>query len=363
MTLFAYCRTDTLARGFACAGLLTLLAGCGTTAEHVQKREPVFYPAPPAAPRVQFLTSFSTDADMGRRRSRWLRFLIGEEDTSAQLIKPYGVNLHDNKIYVCDTVDRSVGIFDLAARRLRRWAPSGEGRLSLPVHVKFDRDGNEYVADTDRGAVMVYDRAGKFVSTIASVEKMKPSDIAIGGSRLYVADLENHNVAVFDRASRKLLFTIPRDETKTEAGLFSPTNLAIDSSNRVYVSDTGAFCVQVYDAEGHYLRSIGSPGDSPGHFARPKGVAVDHEGRIFVVDAAMQIVQVFSPGGDFMMFFGGTRAGSNELSLPADITIDYDHLDRFKPCAAAGFSIESLLLVTSQYGDHKVSVYGFGHQQ
>jgi len=92
-------------------------------------------------------------------------------------------------------------------------------------------------------------------------------------------------------------------------------------------------------------------------------LAVDRAGRIYVVDAAAQVVQVFSPDGQLLMYFGGPDGGGHELSLPAGIAIDYDNVERFRPLIAPNFSVEYLVLVSSQYGDNKINIYGFGHQQ
>jgi hypothetical protein len=64
------------------------------------------------------------------------------------------------------------------------------------------------------------------------------------------------------------------------------------------------------------------------------------------------------------MYFG--QAGSStegELYLPAAVKVDYDNVSLFQKKAAPGFKIEYLILVTSQFGDRKISVYGFGSRK
>jgi hypothetical protein len=43
--------------------------------------------------------------------------------------------------------------------------------------------------------------------------------------------------------------------------------------------------------------------------------------------------------------------------------VDYDNVDRFQKYAAPDFQIDHLVIVTSQYGPRKVSVFGFGHKK
>ena len=111
------------------------------------------------------------------------------------------------------------------------------------------------------------------------------------------------------------------------------------------------------------MRTYGRAGDRPGEFARPKGVAVDREGRVYVVDAAAQVIQIFNAEGRLLLFFGEPRGSAASLDLPAKVVIDYDHVGLFQQYAAPGFQLEYLVLASNQFGDRKVSVYGFGRKQ
>jgi DNA-binding beta-propeller fold protein YncE len=350
-----------LSRSMALTAVALGLAGGCATPPPPDTVSPVFFPPPPAEPRVQFLTSFSREEDLGRRRNRLLTFLVGNPPPSVPVAKPYGATLHQDKLYVCDTVPGALVVFDLEERRLTRWARGDEGRLQVPIHVAFGPEGTLYVADAQRGQVVMFDPLGSYLGCLGAAGEMKPTDVAVAGHRVYVADVKNHRVAVYDRASRQRLFTLPRPPAKEEARLFSPTNLALDAAGHLYVSDSGAFRVQKYAPDGTFLKSFGTHGDAPGQFAMPKGIAVDRDGRIHVVDAAMQAVQVFDADGRLLMFFGEPGGSDRALNLPAAVSIDYLHVDRFQAFADPGFALDYLLLVTSQYGARKVNVFGFGH--
>jgi hypothetical protein len=45
--------------------------------------------------------------------------------------------------------------------------------------------------------------------------------------------------------------------------------------------------------------------------------------------------------------------------LPAGVDVDYEHVDLFKNLVAPGKQLEYVILVASQFGYNKVSVYGF----
>jgi DNA-binding beta-propeller fold protein YncE len=142
--------------------------------------------------------------------------------------------------------------------------------------------------------------------------------------------------------------------------LFSPTNVAVDDKERIYVSDSGGFTVKVYDSDGGLLRSFGDLGVTPGQFTMPKGIGADREGRIYVVDAATPVVQLFDAEGRLLMWFGEPKSsGAAGLYLPAGLTIDYDNVSFFQKYVAPGYKLEYLILLTNQVGPQKVSVFGF----
>jgi hypothetical protein len=60
-----------------------------------------------------------------------------------------------------------------------------------------------------------------------------------------------------------------------------------------------------------------------------------------------------------LLFFGGTGHRPGDLYLPAKVVIDYDNVDLFADRVAPGYKVEYLVIVTSQFGMNKVSVFGF----
>jgi DNA-binding beta-propeller fold protein YncE len=349
----------------ACCLFLGLLAGCAT--KSTAPKRYTFFPPAPDDPRIQFLMTFESDAQLGRSLT-FADYIIGETKPSDPLLKPYGVAVHDGKVYVCDTVTHVIQVFDLKTKRGTAFDPQGEGKLRLPINITIDQDGTRYVADTGRAQVLIYSADGTFLEAMGKKDEMKPSDVALTADRLYCTDLLNHCVRVYSKVDHKLLFTIPledKDAKEVKGKLLSPTNLAIDQKgNRLLVSDTGANAVQVYDLDGKYLRTFGSAGVAPGLFARPKGVAVDRQGLAYVVDAATQVVQIFDTEGRLLLVFAQAGASTQgEVILPAAVKVDYDNVQYFQKYLAPGKQCEYLIFVISQSGMQKVSVYGFLKQK
>lgn len=335
---------------------LALLGGCAAPKKGEKKY--TFFPPSPDEPKIQFLTSFSSDWDLGRSSS-FLDFVTGRPAGVNPLVKPYGVALRAGQMYVCDTMAGAIEVFDIAKKRARYIKPRGEGHLQVPINLAFDADGSFYVADSGRNQVLIFAKDETYVAAVGTEGEMKPTDVAVTADRLYVADVKGHSVRVYSKADRKLLFTIPTDPKAAEGRLFSPTNLAVDDG-RLLVCDTGAFSVQVYELDGKYVKRIGQQGVAPGLFARPKGIAVDRQGQVYVVDAATQVVQIFDRDGKLLIFFGQPGASTQgELYLPAGVKVDYDNAKLFQEFVAPGYMLDHLIVVTSQFGDNKVSVYGF----
>ena len=338
--------------------IAVLAAGCATS--NAPKTH-VFFPPPPDEPRIQFLSSFASEEGLQGERT-FTDFVVGSEKFARPIVKPYGIATSPGKVYVCDTVPATVEVIELGKRRIRYFKPAGDATLGTPINIAVDADGLRYITDTKRGQVLVF-KGEDYLGALGTRDEMKPAGVALTRERIYVTDLKNHCVRVYNKVNRELLFTFPKAGDDEKSRLFAPTNVAIDNQGRVCVSDTGGFFVNVYEADGKYVRTLGEQGLSPGKFSLPKGVAVDREGRAYVVDANTQVVQLFDPEGRILMYFGDpAQTGGGATSLPAGIAIDYENGGHFQSYAAPGFKIEYLIWVTNQTGQHKVSVFAFGRK-
>lgn len=354
--LFAACRLGET----ACGVVLALLAGC---APPVVERKIAFFPPPPELPRIQYLTSFRGRKDV-EKQSWFDRFVVGEKK-DVRVDKPYGVAIHEGKIYVCDT-NRTVEVFDLERKAFEPLkGATGLGALRQPINISIDADGNKYVADSVRGQIVVFDRNDAYVKAYGEPSGWRPVDVVPFGNEIYVADVANGLVHVLDRQSGQTVRTIG-DKGEPAERLDRPTNLAIDAEGILYVTDIGRFQVVQFDREGRFKGAIGKPGDNLAHFTRPKGIALDREGHLYAVDAAFNNVQVFNREGRLLLFFGSAPAEKDQpgaLLLPAKVAIDYENLRYFESFVDPKFEAYYLVLVTSQFGDHPVSVLAYGKEK
>jgi DNA-binding beta-propeller fold protein YncE len=338
--------------------LVAFSAGCVSNKGDAPT-EYAFFPPAPDEPRIQYLMSFGSEADLSGR-GKFNTFIVGREKLHRPIWKPYGITATPGKLYVVDTMPGNVSITDMALSRLRYIRPAGSGAMQMPINVAVTKDGTIYVTDTERGQVIIFNTAGNYAGVLGTHGKDKPCGIAVDDERVYVTDLAHSCARVYSQSTRELLLTLPTDPANPESRLYQPTNIAVDRKGRIYVSDTGGFAVQVYDAQGKHLRKIGELGLTPGTFALPKGIGVDREQRLYVVDAATGVIQLFDDEGRLLMYFGspdGSSVGGTYLA--AGLAVDYDNVGRFQRYVAPGYEIEYLIYVTNQAGPNKVSVYGF----
>jgi DNA-binding beta-propeller fold protein YncE len=354
----------------ALALVLSLLAPWAMPAAHAKEVDKgpkyMFFPPAPDEPRVQFLTSFDTEKDLRKgKHDSFMTFLTGQPPKLLPIVKPYGGAAGGGKLYVCDTGQNAVLKMDLVAQKMSVVSPDVVDAIESPVNLAVDTNGWLYVVDLIRQQLVILNDKENLVGTVGEKRQNRPLDVALTGDRIYLSDSLQHCVHVLDKATRTNLFDIPHgaDGTNVQRKLFQPINIALDQQGRLYVSDFGAYRVQVYDPEGNYLRSIGDHGNNFGEFSRNKGVAVDHENIVYVVDAAGDMVQMFNDQGQLLMWFGGAKANQASMELPAKVLVDYDDVALFQKYASPDFKVEHLLIVMNQFGPHKVAVFGFGHKK
>ncbi len=115
------------------------------------------------------------------------------------------------------------------------------------------------------------------------------------------------------------------------AGEFSyPTDVAIGRDGTVFVADGYNDRVQVFDAEGTYLRRWGGPfglnifGPFNGWFTTVIGLAVDQDGNLFVADFYNHRVQKFRPDGTFLTSLGKKGNGPGRFNFAIAVAVAED---------------------------------------
>ncbi|HXZ34274.1 MAG TPA: 6-bladed beta-propeller [Terriglobales bacterium] len=138
------------------------------------------------------------------------------------LVSPAGIALDkENRfVYVVDTQQDQVLVFDADNYKLLRRIGTGgkkhtltsEGDFSLPTGVAVDKDGNVYVTDTLNNRVEIFDADGGFMSQFGKSGDgpghfARPKGIAVDGDgHIWVADEVQCRVQVFDKDAQLLIY-------------------------------------------------------------------------------------------------------------------------------------------------------------
>jgi DNA-binding beta-propeller fold protein YncE len=317
--------------------IAVLFAGCAAPPEKTDEKGPPVFPRPPDPARFVFeRTILGTGSVRTLSERDNLRTLLTGAPVSEGVgfAKPFDVAVHQGRVYVTDTVHRSVLALDFPRGEGFVIGDRGdEGDLHKPLGIAVAGNGNIHVLDATLRGVHVYNPAGDFLRRIdLSAHTDRPSglDVSPDETRLYVVDTggvesENHRVLIIDGESGSLIRAIgTRGKADGEFNL--PRDVRVGPDGLIYVTDGGNFRVQVFTQEGQHVRSWGRPGRRLGQFSRPKGISVDPSGNVYVVDAAFGNFQIFNPEGKLLLFVGdrSTDPEPAKFMLPAGIDVDED---------------------------------------
>jgi tripartite motif-containing protein 2/3/tripartite motif-containing protein 71 len=157
---------------------------------------------------------------------------LGKE--SAEFNRPNGLRVSkNNELYVCDSRNNRVQVFDLDLKFKRSFGKKGTGRgqFNFPADVNFDSAGNIYVTDNSNHRIQVFSsRSECHIHTIQGDEAFKPVSLFIHGNHMYVTDEGHHEVRVVDIESKAFI-------SKFGNGyLHRPEGITIDRDGFVYVT-------------------------------------------------------------------------------------------------------------------------------
>jgi DNA-binding beta-propeller fold protein YncE len=231
---------------------------------------------------------FVTDSKLHRvlvfNRQHQQEAIIGSD----VLADPGGaaVDTENRFLYVADTGNDQVMVFDADNYKLlRKIGKDGHkhtltdpGTFSLPTNVALDSDRNLYVTDTLNNRVEIFDAAGEFLSEFGKAGDgpgffQRPKGIAVDcDSHIWVVDAAQSRVQVFDRQGRLLCYF---GEVGPYPGQFNgPYGITIDQHNRVLVSEQFPGRVQAFqyvtDAEADAARRKQQEGKEPAKRASNK---------------------------------------------------------------------------------------------
>lgn len=235
--------------------------------------------------------------------------------------EPFMVSPHDMRL----TPDkRFLVIADMGQNRVLLLDPDkltiqgivGEGELSLPHDMAFDRQGRLLIADSgnDRIAIYEFDATGKRAKLINTLDGLDgPEGITVGekGELYITATLEDRVVCIRDGKIEASL------STALGATLDRPHDVELirgGSEPGLIVTDPGNHRLLVLDRklQPKYEISTWNP-----PLSEPKYFSQDAQGRLFIADQFNNAIRIFNPDATPIATFA-----QQHVKLPEGVFVD-----------------------------------------
>jgi len=344
-------------RGFLLAVLLSLLSACAsvsppatvvkdpqtglllrsTLTESSPESERV-WPAAPETPHYRYVgqlvgeQNFVPESQSWWQRAwHWIAGLNSRKHQPRVLQRPQnGFVADDGRIFVTDVSRAAVFVFDGRQPNTRSglqiWEDAdAKTRFVTPLGIVADGNGGILVADAGLGCIIHLDTVGKGLGRICDKTLLRPTGLARDAQRhlLFVVDSRAHDIKVFDDAG--VLVRTLGHHGEGDGEFNGPTYLSL-VDDRLYVSDTLNARVQLIDEQGRFIMSYGRRGLYLGDTPRPKGVATDRDGNVYIVESYYDYLLIFNDKGDFLLPIGGTGNAIGRFFLPAGVWIRDDRV-------------------------------------
>jgi len=301
-----------------CAGVASWLAGCRPAGSSGTQAPSLFSHVEIIGSRGSALGQFNKPRSVGVDRQDNLyvvdmtgrvqkfspsgEYLLSWRMPQTDLGRPKGMttDTHGQLVLVEPHYQR-VNHFAGDGTLVEQWGHRGTniGELILPRAIAINARGDAYVSEyttvdrvqafrgADHHPFAVFGHTGS-----GDGELNRPEGLAVDADdRIYVADSGNHRIQIFS-AEGKWLKTFGK--AGRGVGEFSyPYDVRLDGQGRQYVCEYGGSRIQVFDRENRPLETIGQPGDLPGQFNNPWSIALDSRGNMYVADAGNHRVQKF----------------------------------------------------------------------
>ena len=145
---------------------------------------------------------------------------------------PNGLRINSqDKLYVCDSLNNRIQVFDLDLNFKREFGGpgTGKGQFSFPSDVDFDGSDNIYIADNYNHRIQVFTPQEHFVRFIRHKKLNGPLNMCIINDLLFVTDLQKGRIVVL-KTSGEFVTTIG------DGTLDYPEGIQVDQDGYVYVT-------------------------------------------------------------------------------------------------------------------------------
>jgi sugar lactone lactonase YvrE len=204
------------------------------------------------------------------------------------------------------------------------------------THMAIDPlSGNLILCDNNRNRILILNEEGEFIRSFGRAGREegmihRPEMVAVTNDhKIIVCDDSGHRIQIFDEHGNHLR-SIGSDRDQfhgmgmgmgPERGTFRRIGgLAVDSKNRIIVSDSTNNNIHILDDEGNFVQTFTKSNPEREH-VRLSQVVVDRFDNILVTDYHTGTVFAFSPEGRFInsIEFVLSEPGSRTFNLTVDL--------------------------------------------
>jgi outer membrane protein assembly factor BamB len=217
------------------------------------------------------------------------------------LKNPTGIAVSPSgEVWVCDTANDRLQIFDGAGNFLREFGSHGSG----PGQFDFGEETAQMEGNAPPGNAcsLAFDAFGAlYVADAGNFRVQRFPASAFGWLANACCSIELAGTSYSFPASAAQPDLIVGTEGTEDGQFLFPSNVAVAPNGDIYVGDGRRLNVQRFDASGNLLETIGKPtvsanGDQlivenaleSGSFVTIDGIAVDDQGRLYVADDSTQ---------------------------------------------------------------------------
>lgn len=265
----------------------------------------------------------------------------------------------DGTIYVSDYINYTVRQYTTGGTLIRSIGTrgSGPGKLGIPYSIAISPvDGSLWVADRDSGEFEHYSATGAYINTLpayvfgATIPYAYSAWIAVN-SKGELVQVNSHVLP--EDFEHRIVIRKPTDGSVVRVfgargsgnGQFGVLHgIGIGPNDTMYVMDQGNHRVQVFDANGNFVRAFaGGGGKGPGKIpGDSRGIAVDKDnGWVYVVDSGESQVEKFDLNGNHLATWGSEGAAAGQFRDGGrQVTVGLDHK-----------------VYVADYGNFRVNVY------
>jgi DNA-binding beta-propeller fold protein YncE len=260
---------------------------------------------------------------LGTLRDRAAAFAYGRERV---LLAPTHVTTDSRqRLIISDPEIPGIHVLDAIGNRSFRIVGGVQHRLRMPNGVATDAADNIYVADRERGMVLVYDPEGTFLRYIGNFkgESMfaAPQGIAIDrkSGHLLVLDSPMNELIVLDLQGN-VLQRIGNGHT-ANVGFHLPTEIAL-GNDQIAILDEFGTRLQVVDLSGKLLRAFTIANIDHPRVAREIGLSIDSQSNIYLSNVNGSEVWIYNRDGQLLDGGAGSRFETAQFNGPGGVWID-----------------------------------------